>query len=132
MKKKPYTTETLFNAIVKLMKKEGTLLDILDYHLPTSRPEDIKNYQFDIVGDLAYGSNEGIYLSMFIRGYHTKEREYKRVHIGTFKTLRDDRNALKYMGAMMADFIYVGTKFVNDNIDDFDFPIELPLIKKGK
>jgi len=70
-----------------------------------------------------FGGNEGIYLTMYLKGKYSKEGlNYDRVQLGTFKTLRDDRNALKYMSGMMSDFIWNGRKFVNENIDDFDHP----------
>ena len=120
MRTKPFTTEELFNTIVENFDNKE-LFEILDYQLATSKPVNITDYHFDIVGDLTYGSSEGIYLSMFLKGYITKQREFERVHIGTFKTLRTDRAAMREMATLMADFIYLGTDFVNDNIDDFDF-----------
>lgn len=121
MSKKLYTTADLFNTIVNLMKEENTLLDILDYHLQTSSPTPITHYAFDIVGDLQFGANEGIYLMMYLEGNITKkDKEYNRIHIGTFKTLRRDRAALKQMSVLMSDFIWNGYQFVNKNIKDFD------------
>lgn len=126
MKKKLYTTTTLFAHVVNIMKKENTLRDedLLDYYLPTRTATPIKFYAFSIVGDLVYGGNEGIYLSMFVDGVINRDKGKERIHVGTFKTLRDDREALKEMSVLMADFIYNGRKFVDDNLDDFDHPIE--------
>ncbi len=125
MKKKLYNTGTLFAHIINLMNEEKTLPEnMLDYYLPTRTIIPIKYYGFDIVGDLKFGGSEGIYLTMFLEGYITKDREHKKVHLGTFKTLREDRDSFKQMAILMADFIYIGRKFINDNIDDFDHPIE--------
>lgn len=124
MQKKLYTTGTLFANVVNLMIAEGTLRDdclsIIDYYLPTRNVIPIKHYGFNITGDLTYGGSEGIYLTMFVDGIIDKSRGKERIHIGTFKTLKDDRDALKEMAVLMADFIYNGRKFVDSNIDDFD------------
>lgn len=121
MKKKLYNTGTLFVHITNLMNEEEVLPNnMLDYYLPTRTIIPIKYYGFDIVGDLKFGGNEGIYLTMFLEGQISKDKPHERIHIGTFKTLRESRDALKRMAILMADFIYIGRKFVNDNIDDFD------------
>lgn len=125
MKKRLYTTATLFANVINKMKDENTLRDdLLDYYLPTRTITPIKFYAFAIVGDLTYGGSEGIYLSMYVDGVIDRNKGKERIHIGTFKTLRADRDALKEMAVLMADFIYNGTKFIDDNLDDFDHPNE--------
>ena len=121
MKKKPYTNQTLFTTITDTLKKNNLLPDHLDYHLSAYQAYEVKSYEFDIVGDLTFGGSEGVYLTLFLQGYFIKGEKFKKIELGTFKTLEENRNAFYDMAKLMADFIWVGTEFVNENIDDFDF-----------
>ena len=110
MRKKPYTGSELFEEICKRIPR----LDILDYSLGSSKDVEIKGYDFDFGNHLSYGGNEGIYITMYAE-FSNEER----IHLGTFKTLREDRAALEQMAKLLADFIFEGKWFVNDNLDDF-------------
>lgn len=117
MKKVLYTNKTLFTTITNTLKEKGLLPDILDYSQAKFEELPIKNYEFDILGDLNFGGNEGIYLEMYIEGYlgnnHTK------ISLGTFKTLNEDIESLKTMAVLQANFMWYCREFVGDNLDDF-------------
>lgn len=119
MKKKPYTNKDLFEIIVNTLKEKGLLPDILDYSKPDITTEEIKTYEFDICGDLAFGGSEGAYLTVFIEGCFGRDR--KRIYLGTFKTLNEDLESFRTMATLEADFIWYGREFVEDNLDDFEW-----------
>lgn len=120
MKKKTlYTNEKLFNNITGMIKEQGLLPDILDYYRPDRRLQEIRTYEWEVLGDLTFGGNEGIYLDIYIEG--NLGTDINKIWLGTFKTLREDIAALKEMAILQAYFIWYCRKFVNDNIDDFEW-----------
>lgn len=117
MRKKPMTTEELFNIVCKILKEKGRLPDILDYGLPTYRPVPITTYEFDLKNNLGYGGSEGIYLDLWME-YCANGKTHAE-GVGTFKTLREDDEAMHVMAALLADFIIEEYAYVNANLDDF-------------
>lgn len=115
--KKLYTNKTLFYTIVEILKEKGMFLDILDYHLPASKEAEIKDYEWDCTADLKFGGSEGIYLDIYAEG--NMGIGEPKVRLGTFKTLREDREAFHQMAKLQADFLWEARDFVNHNIDDF-------------
>ena len=114
---RPMTTEELFEKINSILKEKGKLPNILDYGLATSNPVPIRTYEFDLGNSLNYGSNEGIYLELWIK--YRVENEERRAAIGTYKTLYEDANAMHTMASLLADFIIEEHSYVNKNLDDF-------------
>ena len=123
--KKPMTTKELFEKIQGILKEKGRLPDILDYGLATHRPVPITNYEFDLKSNLNYGSNEGIYLDLWIEYYEGKQKQQKG--LGTFKTLSIDNEAMHIMAALLADFIIEEYSYVNANLDDFTWGARSPV-----
>ena len=117
MMRRPMTTEELFNKIYGILKEKGKLSDDLDYGLPAGNALPIKTSEFELKSELAYGAREGIYLDLWIR-YLYEDVEYKK-DLGTFKTLRDDGEAIHMMASLLADFIIELNDYVHANIDDF-------------
>lgn len=119
MKTAIYTNVTLFHTIIDILKKKDLLPDILDYYLSDRYSETpITSYEWDNYASLNLGGSEGIYLDIYavgkINGNTTRTR------IGTFKTLRQDREGFAIMAKLQADFMWEMTSFVNHHIDDFD------------
>lgn len=117
--KKPMTTEELFNKIYGILKEKDKLPDVLDYGLSAGNALPIKTGEFELKSELAYGASEGIYLDLWIR-YLYEDAEYKK-DLGTFKTLRDDGEAMHMMASLLADFIIELNDYVHANIDDFSW-----------
>jgi len=117
MATRPMTTEELFNRIQNILKEKEKLPHILDYGLATSNPVPIRTYQFDLRHNLAYGGSEGIYLDLWIEYFEDDEKCYRE--LGTFKTLKDDKEAMHIMAALLADFILEENAYVNANLDAF-------------
>lgn len=117
-RKNPYTNEELFRTIVDTLKQENKYPTILDYHCPDNhKTEEITSYEWDVKGDLEFGSSEGIYLSVFAYGNFNSQR--KSIPLGTFKTLCESDEAMYTMARLEADCILIARKFLGDNIDDF-------------
>ena len=114
---RPMTTEELFEKINSILKEKGKLPNILDYGIATSNPVPIRTYEFDLGNSLNYGSNEGIYLELWIK--YRVENEKRRAAIGTYKTLYKDANAMYIMASLLANFIIEEHSYVNKNLDDF-------------
>lgn len=111
MREKPYTVNELFEAICKQIE----LPDILDYSLSHEYSKVVKDYEWDFGNHLDFGGNEGIYLDMcMVKG---SERRY----LGTFKTLDESEEAMHTMANLLADFIIAGRRFIEENIDDFEW-----------
>lgn len=114
---RPMTTEELFEKICGILKEKGLMPDILDYGLAGSDPVPIRTYQFELKHNLAYGGSEGIYLDLGIE-YFDEDKRCRR-ELGTFKTLKENREAMHTMAALLADFILEENAYVNANLDDF-------------
>lgn len=116
-RKRPMTTEGLFDNICKILKEKGKLPDILDYGLATHNPVLITNYEYDLKNNLDYGGNEGIYLDLWIE--YTVDGKRCANALGTFKTLRTDDGAMHIMAVLLANFIIEEYAYVNAHLDDF-------------
>ena len=116
LRKKPYTSEELFDNIVRILRENHALPYILDYATAVSRSYDheIRTDEFDIMCDLGFGGSEGIYLTIFIQ-YDASNT----VHIGTCKTLHNSKDALRTMAILEADVIWHTRQFVSEHSDDF-------------
>lgn len=114
---KPMTTEEYFDKVCGILKEKDMMPDILDYGLATHDPVPMKTYEFNIRNNLDYGGSEGIYLDLWIEYY--EDREKRTSGVGTFKTLREDREAMHIMANLLADFVVEERAYVNANLDDF-------------
>ncbi|TGX96191.1 hypothetical protein E5357_17060 [Hominisplanchenecus murintestinalis] len=129
-RKRPMTTEGLFDTICKILKEKGKLPDILDYGLATHNPVPITNYEYDLKNNLDYGGNEGIYLDLWIE--YTAEGKKCASGLGTFKTLRADDESMHIMAVLLADFIIEECAYVNANLDDFTWEgVDVHVIEKS-
>ena len=116
-RKRPMTTEELFNMVNGILKEKGKLPDILDYGLATYNPVPITNYEYGLRNKLDYGGNEGIYLDLWIE--YVADGKKCANSLGTFKTLCTDDEAMHIMAALLADFIIEEYAYVNANLDNF-------------
>lgn len=126
MRETPYTNNELFNRICDMVTlPEG----ILDYAKPASGQIPITGYDWDVWSSLRFGKNEGIYLDIGA----IFQPEHRIIHLGTFKTLQTDLDAMREMGRLLADIVYTVHELVNNNLDDFDWTgYEVHGIRNGK
>lgn len=122
-----YTTAELFRITMRQLKEEGKVPEeLLEYAIPASDEKPMKNYEFDVLGTVSYGANEGIYLSLFYSG-DIGEKSIKIGNpdrstgkIGTIKTLSRSDDAFLKMATLMANFQIAASRFVENHLDDFN------------
>lgn len=118
-KEKKHTNECLFDHVVGVLKDKNLLPNTLDYYLAEKYPiQELANYEWDTIGWLNFGC-EGIYLDMYAVGSATTQNEQEKVHLGTFKTLGESREAMYIMAKLQADFVWETKEFVNSHLDEF-------------
>lgn len=120
--KKLKTVQDLGNDLLKQMKAKALCPnDLLDYAVVYPQQEKIYNDEFDLVGDLNYGSNEGIYLDVYIRGdFSDKPGKNVRKPVLTFKTLRQDDEALYEMAKLQASCMIAFRSYMYKNASDYE------------
>lgn len=114
----------LFSAVLKRVQGNGGIADIeaiLDYYLPndnepefSERDSYITDYHFNFVPYIQFGC-EGIYVDLLLDGSFDDSKKDK-LQIGTFKTLRQDKEACVLMGKLCGLLMFHGTAYVNENI----------------
>lgn len=114
---RPVTTAEFFGQICRILEENGEMPEILDYHLPTSEPVLMTSSDFVLRENLDYGNSEGIYLDLHVK--HLTDDKIWDTDLGTFKTLRDDPEAMRLMGCLLADFIVESRVYVRNHSDDF-------------
>lgn len=93
--------------------------ECLDYANGDFRELELRTTELTLLENIDYGCSEGIYVTFDIRiGCSRNNQVY---HFGTFKTLENNREGLRAMGLLMADFVYEFYDFLNNHIDDFDW-----------
>lgn len=119
------TNADLMNHTLELVKESGNYdkaEPIMDYYLAEKwEVKELTNYEFDFLAAVNFGSSEGIYLDCWLKGNfdenHKDEREI--ISCGTFKTLRDDLEAMKVMGELAGSLTYYASQYVNREIDRY-------------
>ena len=115
------TNQMLFDTVVEVLKEQGKLPDILDYHLHEHNIKELSDYQFGCTYKLDFGGSEGIYLDCYIEGILDETENHRRISLGTFKTLQASEDAMAEMGKLAGHFSFALSKYVNSNIDDFSW-----------
>lgn len=115
----PYKSDELFEIILGQLREKAMLPNNLDYIKAAKESIEVPNEDIGIENTLDFGSNEGIYLDLFLRVHSPGSRVYEKVPLGTFKTLDEDRDAMRDMGKILADFICELRDFINDHMEDF-------------
>lgn len=131
-KKTLYTASRLFEIIMKKLKEEKRVPDFLEYAIPTRNEYEFRNYAFDILGTVNFGSNEGIYIDVFFRG-DIGDSNITSGSMGTIKTLNKDEDSFYGMAELMAAFQLAANTFVNEHLDDFTWTgFDIYFLKAGE
>lgn len=101
------------------MKAEDKIPHNLENYSSYSPNEniEIRDYHFDVTASIAYGSNEGIYVNIYLDGDIGAVK--KKTLIGVFKTLYTTDESMRTMGILAADFVSIASAFIDKHIDDF-------------
>ena len=114
------TNQDLFNEIIKKVKKSDKWpSSIIDYELEDRYETGLYNYEFNPVFTLQPGSNEGYYLSLYIRGYYGLTDKFDFVSLGTIKTLLTDKESIRQMAALYGECLIAYEEIMNDELDKF-------------
>lgn len=116
---KRLTNVELFKLIDRELDEKG-LKDnaCLDYALAPREVFEIRRVEWDTIGIVNFGGNEGIFLDLYARG--DTGNEQKKIPLGTYKTLRESKEAFKAMGDLNAEFVFAVNSFVNGHLELFD------------
>ena len=116
------TNQAIFNEIIKKVKKSDKWpSSIIDYELEDRYETGLYNYEFTLnpVFTLQPGSNEGYYLSLYIRGYYGLTDKFDLVSLGTIKTLLTDKESIRQMAALYGECLIAYEEIMNDELDKF-------------
>ena len=118
------TNTDLMLAVMDLVKQNGCYEkaeQIMDYFLPEEmKVQEITDCRFDFCAIVNFGASEGIYIDCFISGYYdTNINKSMKLPCGTFKTLRDDLEAMQIMGELAGALTYWANYYVNREIDRY-------------
>lgn len=117
MRKTPYTTAELFDTINSELKKKNLLPDILYYGVADIRKCQIRSYEWDLIGIIRHDGNEGISLSLYC--YGDTGNGMQETPVGTYKTLRKDKDAFKALSELNTEFVFAVRDLVQKNMNDF-------------
>ena len=94
---------------------------ILDYFSPDTygSPSEIACDDFNVVTEVQFGGNEGIYLDCYAEGRIQPECEKKRWHLGTYKTLATSLSAMQTLGALGGSLTYFASEYLWENDERF-------------
>ena len=117
MKKQHFTTSDIFYQILIKLKESNLIPSIIDYSLGCNYPVRVDTDEWDCVFRVEFGTNEGIFLSIYLEGNISKDIE--KAELGTFKTLYESKEAYKAMSDLGVEFVFALSEFVDANPDSF-------------
>lgn len=128
--KRYFSVKDMFEQAVTRAKtdpryEEYSKICELDYDLLCSTCKYDKLYRcgFDVVGEVTYGSSEGIYGDIFLHGNWSKERDdpfKSRARVYVLKTLKQDKESYLAVGMLVNLICYYANEFVATHLDRFD------------
>ena len=116
------TPGMLFQNALWLVKEHGHYAEaepIIDYTLADHDERKLTNYGFDFRAVVSPGSSEGIYIDCYLEGRFDQSAS-TCCHAGTIKTLREDVDAYRIMGALAGYLTIYARKYVNANLDRYE------------
>lgn len=131
MKRNYYTIQELMETAVQKAREDPryakvTKQCVLDYELipQVCRYDRLTRCEFDVIGTVAYGTNEGIYGSVFLCGNWAEgcneSATISRFRVYSLKTLRTDKDAYLAMGELVTLISYYANNVVSQNLNRFD------------
>lgn len=116
------TPGLFFQKVLDLVKADGRYAEaepIIDYAEPEDFDQrEITNYAFDFQAIVNTGGNEGIYIDCGLCGEFDQSGK-KFCKAGTIKTLREDIDAYRIMGALSGYLVAYSDIYANSNLERF-------------
>jgi len=119
--------EILFQRVLDLVQENGYYDEaeaIMDYTLPSDSKREFSNYCFDFCALVNKGGSEGVYIDCFLRGEFDQSGK-QTCKVATFKTLKENMNAYRIMGALCGALTFYAHQYVDENIDRYTPDAEL-------
>lgn len=116
------TPDILFQNVLRLVKEHGHYAEaepIIDYTLADRDERKLTNYGFDFRAVVSPGTSEGIYIDCYLAGKFDQSAS-TCCRVGTIKTLQEDVDAYRIMGALAGYLTIYARKYVNENLDRFE------------
>lgn len=116
------TPGILFQNTLRLVKEHGHYAEaepIIDYTLADRDERKLTDYGFDFRAVVSPGGSEGIYIDCYLEGRFDQSAS-TRCHAGTIKTLREDVDAYRIMGALAGYLTVYARNYVNANLERFE------------
>lgn len=122
IRKEPYTVKDLYQAVKKKLYDDGNWPEeIVDYDLVDSENMKIIDSSFDIIPQVMYGADEGIYLDVYFSGSEFTYTSEERIRFCRIKTLDRSREAMRSMSVLGADIVVDLTEFLNNNSENVNW-----------
>lgn len=119
------TNKDLMENVFRMTKESGSYdkaEQIMDYYLPEQyKIRELKNYEFDFIARVQFGSSEGIYISCYLEGDfgQDKEEEGNRLKCGTFKTLGVGLEDMRIMGDLAGALTYFARVYIDQELERY-------------
>ena len=129
--KQYFTVKDLLEAAIKLARNDPQFAEAektcpLDYEKLRDAVKYDKLYycSFDVIGNVVYGTNEGIYGDIFLDGNWSKgskENPWRnRICAYSLKTLERSKDAYMGMNTIVALISFYANEFIGTHMDRFD------------
>ena len=129
--KRYFCVKEVLEPAVKLARtdprfNEAEQTCLLDYELICSSVKYDKLYccDFDVIGDVVYGSSEGIYGDIYLYGSWNKDAKgnpfRSRMRVYSLKTLETSKEAYIGMGMLVTLICFYANEFIRTHLDRFD------------
>lgn len=108
------------SAFASSVRSSNSRYDLL---CSTCKYDKLYRCEFDVVGEVTYGSSEGIYGDIFLYGNWSKERDdpfKSRARVYVLKTLKQDKESYLAVGMLVNLICYYANEFVATHLDRFD------------
>lgn len=128
------TNVDFMNGVLELVKKSGNYdkaEPIMDSFITgDGEVRDLTNYTFNFFATINYCVS-GIYLNCRLAGCFDENHRYayKTISCGTFKTLRNDLEAIKIMGELAGSLTYYARQYVDSELSRYT-PLKERLFKE--
>lgn len=116
------TPGILFQNTLRLVKEHGHYTEaepIIDYAMADDEERKLTDYGFDFRAVVSPGGSEGIYIDCYLSGSFDQSAS-TCCQAGTIKTLREDVDAYRIMGALAGYLTVYARKYVNANLDRYE------------
>ena len=91
----------------------------IEYISKTSKPQFLTDYKFDVCGSVIYGTNEGIYGEIRLKGVCEKKGEYCNTRLLLVKALPRDKKTYIGMHKLIGLICYYANRIVEEDIQLF-------------